>query len=303
MPDRSRLTFVAWCLGAAVLAAQSDRIAIRLVPKPESTIHYQFAQELSIDVSPDASVSGGLAIPPITTMLKVDLACTQVNGSRDAQGQMESRMTYDQMNVSVTLNGQPMPGGAPASQLVGRQVTMKYDDQGNVVDVQMPADMPAPAEQMKGLIMAFSNALPPVTLAIGESTSVPLNLALPMPLPGGSASPSLQGQTVLKLLSIDRDGAAPENAADRIARFESTIDVSLDNSDTAAAPPGPLLGVKLEFRVNGKGTMDANLDGGFIKTSQMNGTLDGAVSPGSSGVSLPPMKFAGTLKITMTGTY
>jgi hypothetical protein len=301
MPHRSRVTLLAWCLGASVLTAQSDRISIRLVPKPASTVHYRLAQEVAIDVSPDASVAAGLPIPAIGVLMKMDVAWTQVTGNRDEQGRLESQMTYDQMDISVTLNGQPMPGAAAANQMVGRQVMLTYDEQGNIADVKMPSDFPAQMVPMKQLIMGLANVLPPVTLGIGETTTVPLDLMLPLPMPGGGASPAMKGQSVLKLLSVD-----PENAGDsagRIAHFESTTDVSLNSADSTSASTGPLPGVKMDLRLNAKGTLDADLDGGFIRTNQSEGTFDGVVSPQGAGASVPAMKLAGTLKITMSGSY
>jgi len=301
MPSRFGVALVAWCLGIALLTAQSDRISIRLVPKPASTVHYRFTHEVALDISPDAPAAGSVSIPPITTRMKMNMACTQVNGSRDAEGQLESQMTCDEVDASMTLNGQPMPGGLPAGQMAGFHVTLKYDDQGKVVDVQMPSDLPATSGiPMKQLITAFSNVLPPVTLGIGETTSVPLDLPLPMPAAGGSASPALQGRTVLKLLSVERENA--REGADRIAHFESTTDVSVNNSDSTSASTGPLPGVKLDFRVNAKGTLDANLDGGFIRTNQTEGTFDGTVSPQGAG-GMPAMRLTGTLKMAMTGAY
>jgi hypothetical protein len=108
----------------------------------------------------------------------------------------------------------------------------------------------------------------------------------------GAVAP-MTGATKYTLTSLSYDGV------DRIAHLTTTLSGQMNQApgtpgDEAA---GPGFGMKM----SGEGTMEVNLDRGFAQVSEQVITLDALMpSRAMAGVTTPPMRMHGTVKLSST---
>ena len=104
----------------------------------------------------------------------------------------------------------------------------------------------------------------------------------------------MDGQTEMKLVSIDQDGKG------RSARFDSVMFGKL----TSSLPLDPKNPMNMDFTVRGSGTMITDLEAGFVRSGESNTMFDAKISasPGSSPPGMPPMSMKGTMKVTFAGS-
>jgi len=188
---------------------------------------------------------------------------THTIGDRDPTGRLESSMAYDSLTMDITLNGAAVP--APLFDLAGRKLTLVYGADGELLDLEPPADMDVVmTSYVKGMIATLfgSRAGADATLRVGESTTLPF--AEGLPIPGSAALPlTLSGQTRMTLLSIRRvDG-------ERIARLEQVVEASL----TSTATPD----TAMTMTAHGGGIVEWNLDRGYVTTGTTTLELEAEV--------------------------
>lgn len=268
---------VLWLLvaGGAVADAQI-RFSIRPAPKPDQTIHVTTTQEFSISMNGGAPAGGPGGAQLVT---KSVLGYTQSNGRLDDQGRMESRLTIDRIEADQTLNGKPnTPGNM--DQLVGRSLTAVFDRTGKLVDITVPKELQQASGMLKQLVAGAygaSNFLPDSTMALGDTATVPSDI--PLRLPGSTATAPYRTRTIVKLRAVDTRGS------DRIARLEQRIESAEENA---------------QLNVNGAGTIDVNLDRGFVTASEIEWTFTGAIPATGSAAAGQPSQVRGTVKVTVT---
>ena len=122
-------------------------------------------------------------------------------------------------------------------------------------------------------------ALPTTPLAIGDTVTVPTSMGIPLPgLAEASGGNRIESKVTFKLVAIEREGD------DRIAKLEQRTE-------------GTLSGV-MNMQMNGTGTLDWNVDKGFVRggTSDLKLEMNMQV-PGGTGT----MKITGTIRMTLTG--
>jgi len=227
-------------LTSAQLFAQDDAISLRLSPRPHQVIHFSMVHEVSTSI--DAA--------PFDVHGRTVAAVTHTIGERDPSGRLESSMTYDSLTLDITLNGNAVP--APSFDLTGKTMTLVYAADGELLDLEPPADMDVVmTAYVKGMIATLfgSRAGADATLRVGESTTLPF--AAGMPMPSGAALPmALSGQTRMKLLSIRRvDG-------ERLAQLEQIIEASMTSTAHADAA--------MTMKASGGGIVEWNLDRGYV---------------------------------------
>jgi hypothetical protein len=260
------------------LLAQTERITIRLAPKPDQIVHYRTAIEMVMDTTVVAAPDGTAALPPMQMEMKMGMASTQIINHPDEQGRFESQVTLDEMTTEVKMNGAPMPIPPLNNALLGRTTVATFDAHGAIVDMKLPPELDSMSAPMKQMLEGFYRAVPvATTIGVGETTTVPYNFALPIPTPG--RQPSLNGQVSMKLVAIDQEGP------DRIARFEQSLEMTMGPGDSTSG---------LTFKMSGTGTLEWNLDRGFVKLNDMRGALEGQTPAG---------QMRGTMRSTMEGTY
>ena len=283
----------------ALVAAQAEKVTIGVTPKPGQIIHYVATQEINVDLVPDsAKDAAGNAVPslvpPMKIVSKTMLTYTMVTNAANEQGRITSQVTYDQATAEMSINGTPFPSPATLGALVGKTYTIVFGADGSVIDVTAPDAKDETLAPVKAFIAEMSKYYPTASLAVGESTTRPLTLALPIPIPGAGPM-NLDGQMKMTLVSLAADGT------DRIANCDQSFDAATKRPEATAASPAPV--PPLDISMRGTAKLQLNLDRGVVKNSQIDTTVDGAFPAPVGGPDAPKLKLRGVMKATVTGTY
>jgi len=282
------------CLTSLHAFGQSEKIPLRRLPQPNQTIRMKMVQEMDMAITIEGLPAATGAAAPISVSTKTVTTMTQKTGALDSQGQMESEITVDEATseTKTSIPGQTPPASV-TNPMVGKKFTVVLDQQGNIVDSKFP-DVPGlPADLFNQLMKNLYANLPTTPIGIGETATAPLDYTIPLPLPG-AAPLKMNGEVKYKLLSIDKQGG------DRIATIDSTIDGKLV-SDLEVQSPAGNIKMNIDFKIDGGGTALSNLDKGFMKSSESNSNLGGAIHMGGGGnlPQLPNMNLRGTIKMTI----
>ena len=288
MPKPSRallpLVLLAAVLPATRLVAQ-PKITLRTVPAPNQVIRLSMTQDLAFDV-----VMEGMAMGPIKVEGHMTFGGLERVGAPDAQGMVVAEVTLDDVTIDMKTNGSPTPTPMNAEQIKGKTITVIYDAQGKVVDVKTPEGLGDSGGNMKEMISALSGAIPNATLAIGESTTTTVSVPLPIPIPGNAGPTTLESKTTSKLVSITREGA------DHIASLDQTTAAGTSRTMEVPGPNGPM-SASVELKMTGTGTLQLNVDKGFVKSGSNDMKLDMTMLMQGT-----TMKMNGTAHVVMTGT-
>ena len=270
------------------VVAQSEKISIRMAPRPGQTARLTMAHEVDMDISFDAGAAPG--VMPMKMAIRMMAAMTQKTGTLKPDGTLDAEFTYDQFRIEMSMNGQTMPANTD-NPLAGKTVVVTYNRNGDVVGVQgMPAALTdGMFEQLMGSM--FGN-LPAAALAVGETTTAPMDFTLPLPLPGAAAM-KLTGETRLTLVSVDKD------ARGRSATFTSTTAGGIVND---SGSPGGQGKTAFDLDLRGEGTYVINLDTGILRSNIVTSSVNGKMNMGGGAASpaLPGMTMRGTIKMTLT---
>jgi hypothetical protein len=200
----------------------------------------------------------------------------QENGRFDDRDRMEAKLIIERIELRQTVNG---TAKAPTNlgDLVGRSITAIFDREGKLIDLTVPQDLQQVASVLKQLAAgAYGpiNFLPPVAMEVGktEKTLSPVPIRL-------SAGPTVpyQTQTATTLRAVEKEGS------DRIARFEQHIDTTAQTD---------------KVKVTGGGTIDVNLDRGFVSASTTEWNFSGTEAIARTS-SAQPATVRGSLKVTV----
>lgn len=295
MKPRSRLLVIAAgaisCLTVTGAVAQSEKITLRMAPAPDQTVRMTMAQDMDMDLT----IEGAGGLPGLTGPLKMvmrnTMDITQRVGARKPDGLVDAEITYDQVKIEMTLNGQTLPTSTPSG-ILNTKVTVTYNGNGEIVDVKgLPDTGAMPADSFKQMMTTFYGNLPAEPVGVGETASVPINFTLPLPIPGASAM-KLAGDTKMKFVSLERDAGG-----NRSARLESAMDGKM----TGAFPsPDGKNSMGLDFLLKGSGTTVMDLTKGVLRSGIASITIDGKLELGAGApVAVPPMRLHATMTVTM----
>lgn len=273
---RRSLVVASLLLPAAVLAAQSERITVRMAPAPNQTIHLRTTQEIVMTTDapmPAGSVPPTLSGPMTATMI---VESTSAVGPTDHDGHYSARMSIDHASATVVMNAKSMPLPPVPDNVARPVITFSYDQDGKVIDVATD-DMPAGAviDGVKQLMMSALQTVAPLTLSVGESVTVPT--ALNLPLAGGAAAPAgFTAQTRYTLTSVTFDGA------DRIAHLTTHMTTTIaPGPDTAAGSPG-----SMTMTMTSDGKTDVNVDRGIVLHGEQQMTMEGSMRAGQAATAM-----------------
>ena len=288
MRRRSRLHLglsVIVCLATTAVFAQSEKINLPAVPKPGQTVRLTMTQEMDIDISFDG------ATPPGPMKMKTTMTMTQKTGALRPDGSMDVDMTYDQVRAEVTMNGQAIPAGTE-NPLAGKTVTVKYNRNGQIVDVMgLPEVAGMTADVFKQLMSSFTGNVPTEPIAVGEAFNTPLNVNLPLPLPG-NAPIGFSGETRTTLLSVDRDASGRSATLDEIVTGSMIADVPSPDGKTD---------MKVDVTMSGSGTRVMDLDRGVLRSMTSTSVMRGRTTMGSAApAQMRSMRLEATTKVTIT---
>ena len=279
MVSFSRIRAAALLIAAAMPAGAQTAVVVRPSPLPNHKTVVTTTQELSI------AATGVTASGPGKLVLdsKGALTFTRVNGSFDDQGQMEAQITLSHLEMRQAINGRP-DSGRDTSAIVGRSLTAVFDRAGRLTDVKTPADVQqisTTVRQLLGTVYGLINGLPEAPMKVGDTVTSPGSI--PLRLPGASDGSALQTRATVTLRRV-----AP-GPAGRIAYLDQRIESAGPNERLA---------------VSGKGTVEVNLDKGFIAATVMNWTVAGSISPGGGTGPGPPQsaQVEATFTISLSAT-
>jgi len=274
---RTSAAFVASLLVAGKIAASAQTaVPVRPVATAGRTIHVTTTQDLSISAT-------GLGPGPIAVQSSGTLAFTQINKAFNDQGQMDAEITIEKLEMTQTLNGasQDPRKAANAGDPAGQKLVATFDRTGKLGNVSAPKELEAHSAALRQLLggaYALVIGLPEMPMMVGETRTVDTS-GLPLSLPGVAAGTSLPKISVT-LRAVDRVNG------DRIARLTQNVEPT--------EPAGQLT-------INGTGTIEVNIDKGFVTSSEMNWNVAGAVrAPGANAAQ--PARVQGTFKLAFNAT-
>jgi len=278
-------------LSVAAVFGQSEKINLRMAPAPDQTVRVTMAQDMDIDVT----FEGAPALPglagPIRMVIRTTMTMTQKVGPRKPDGSVDAAMTYDQIKTDMSMNGQSLPTGNDAGQLTNLTVTATYNRNGELVDIKgLPVAGVLTADSFKQMMGSFYGNLPAQPIGVGESVTTPVELALPLPLPGG-APMKMVSTTNTKLVSLEN------SAAGRSARLEASTDGKM--AGDMAAPDGKSR-MQFDFVLSGGGATVIDLARGVLRSSVTTINMNGTIGMGNgTPPGLPPMRMRATVTNTM----
>ena len=279
------------CLAAPVVLAQSDRVSLRMAPRPDQTVRMNMTQEMDFEMSLDGAAPPGLT-GPMKMLVRTTMTVTQRIGPRRSDGTTEAELTFDQVQTEMSMNGQPMPGAGANNPFVGKPVVMTYGSNGEVVAAKGFPAAGLPDDVFQQFMGSVWGSMPATALAVGETATAPLDITLPLPIPV-TAPMKMTGQTKVKLVSIDQD------AQGRSARFEASMDGTMVAD--MASPDGKGR-MTFNFTMGGDGFTVMDLDKGVMRSNQSTSTFTGKVGvpAGAAPAAMPSMNIRGVIKVTTT---
>ena len=105
---------------APALLAQSEKVSVRMAPRPDQTVRMTMTQDMDFDISIDGSALPGAG--PMKMLMRLTMAMTQKTGPAKGDGTVDAEMTYDQLRTEISMNGQSMPAADANNPLVGKVI-------------------------------------------------------------------------------------------------------------------------------------------------------------------------------------
>ena len=274
-------------LPAALLSAQTDRVTVRLSPAPNQTLHQHVTVAMVMTTSFDPAAPGATAMPPQQVEMTTTADVTTTVGATDGRGYYDARVVSENTAATMTMNGKTMPAPAGLPGMAAPVMIFHYDDQGRPLGVGPEANENGMATAMLQAMSGVLATAPPITLAVGETVTVPMNVNMPVPA-AQPAGLSLKGETSMTLTSVTFDGA------DRIAHLSVNTTTSMETSGDA----GPMAAA-MNMKSSGGGKMDVNIDRGIVLHTELTTTIDSSsfLAPGA------PRGMAMKGTVTVTADY
>jgi hypothetical protein len=252
-------------------AGAQNQISIQPTPKPDQTLHVATTQEFSM------TIDSGAPAKAMHISNKGAIAFTQTN-ERSANGdRIDSQITLERIEIEETINGSKKTPD-DAGKFVGQSLTATFDRAGKIVNIKMPKELQRTTTRLRSPVSAAYGGLitlPDATFSIGQSVTIPWDM--PMRMPESGTETPYKVQTVITLRAIEKKGK------DRVAHFVQRIQ-STGQTD--------------QLKVTGAGTIDLNLDRGFVAASTIEWTATGTVRPKGSPADAQPSNVRATMKAT-----
>jgi hypothetical protein len=275
-------------LPAALAGAQTDRVTVRMAPAPNQTLHLRTTQDTEMTTEAEAAAGSDTSIPPMTMSVRTVVDTTSAVGPTDNDGRYRARMTIDTISATATMNGREMPLPTLATDAAKQVITFSYDENGKVIDVSAGDSTGAAIDAARQILMRAFATVAPMTLAVGESVTLPTALNLPMPSGGPAVPMGVTGKTRYTLTSVTFDGA------DRVAHLTSHT-TSTMSQEPSSAPAGPA--VAFDMTMTGDGKSDVNVDRGIVVHAEQRSTIEGTMRAGKSGPAMQNMHVRGTFTV------
>jgi hypothetical protein len=257
-------------LVSAGVAAQAP-VDVRPTPRPGAVIHVVARQEVLMRVGDKPEEPG-----PAYMHSNNALTFTQTNGTFSPEGKLDAKIVIEALDVDESFAGAPRQG-PETSGLKGRILVVTFDRSGKLLGIKVPPDMRDASSRITQLLAGaygIVNFVPSVELSAGEETVT--TTELPMRLPGNMSPGPLAAKTTLRLRAVEKRGQ------ERIARLQQAIEVATSTT---------------QIQVTGGGTIDVNLDRGFVSGTETEWKITGTMPANDS---TPGAPFFGSIKINVT---
>jgi hypothetical protein len=261
-----------------LLPAQTERIRLRALPSSELTVRMAVDQTLRFDLL-SAALPSPLTLEGSTTM-----RFTQKTERPDSAGMVNAHLTYDSLQIVMTLNGSSM--GPSGSEMAGKTITAKYDSTGKLVDLVVPADLERLATPMRSILSSALGALPSGEMAQGDSATVTMAVPVPIDLPGASNAPSVTWVTRYRLDRVHHDGE------DLIAVFDLLSQGTMKQPVTT-----PMGTADVDLKMTGTGTMEVDVRRALVRSSTIDTRLNMNMDMGGGST----MNLSGTTRAVTKG--
>jgi hypothetical protein len=278
--------------------AQSEKVAIRMVPEPNQTVRMRTVQEMELDIIFEGEGAAGDDVPgPMKMQARTIFALTQKVGAPDKDGNITSEIFYDEVSSEMTMNGQPMRLGGADDKFIGKKVLTTFNKQGEMIDFKIPPDLGLSEEAFKKILKSFYGDLSQTAIGVGEVATTPLDFTVPLPVPGAPPL-KVDGQIKYTLASIEKGETG------RVAKFNQAIEGKMNAMDVNVSLPTGKAIMNVNFTLNGGGDMVMNVEKGLLKSSDSKITFGGKMKTISESgeAKLPVMNMQGTMKTTATLT-
>jgi hypothetical protein len=98
-------------LAPSAVIAQSEKVSVRMAPRPNQTVRQTWATEMDFDMSFDRAAAAPVLMP-LKTAMRMTMALTLKTGAPKPDGTLDAELTYDQFRAEMSVNGQTMPADA-----------------------------------------------------------------------------------------------------------------------------------------------------------------------------------------------
>ena len=282
---RARVFAVAFLALVPTLTAQSERLTIRMAPAPNQTIREQMTIVVAMTTTPRLSSSDSPSVPPEQGEMKTTMDLTSTVGPIDRRGEYDARVVIEHATMTATSNGQVDPAPTSPARVDGVEPTVAfhYDSQGRMTGAIVESDTGAVDTAVTRAMSAMLATVAPITLSIGETVTVPMEMKVPLPADAGRLS--TLGETRLTLTSVSFEGA------DRIAHLALKMTTFINQYSIGASGPQ----MADEMRTMSEGKMDVNIDRGIVLHNEQTTTIGD-----QSSASLKPENPRGSIRATVT---
>jgi hypothetical protein len=279
---------------AAILFAQSEKVSLNVVPHAGQTVRYRMTQDVTMTITADGDTN--MSLPPMNVNTVLAFTMSQAAGAADSEGRLPVILTYDDFLTEVKINGSAQKLGDNRNPLAGKQFTATYAPDGTILELTGPAGTEGTTEPLKQMLTQLTAQLPKTKLAIGETTTTPVKMALPLPVPGSKGF-ELQGTSTMTLVSLDREGDA------RIASCDSKLNATLANAADPSTSPTPgaanPFDLAMDVSMVGGGKLQIDVDRGVMKFNESTTTVDGTIAAPTREGKPGRMKVHGVTKVTI----
>lgn len=281
-------------LGAMAWAAPSGKVALRWQPAPDQQIQTEISQKMDLQVTSDAPLPASFPIPLILPMKlagTIDVSILQKAGKLDDKGLYTLESTVRPTQMAFTMNGMFLPTPS-AGDKSSNSFSLTLDRNGRIQGTSSAQS--AALASIQDIMVKF---MPTGELEAGVPVSTPINMEIPLPIPGVKPF-RLVGETSVKLVSVEGEGAA------RVATVEVKAKGTLNGNIEFGVPGGKeKTSIQLELRLAGGGNLKMNPEKGFVSSMEQDVALDGTFLVSLPGVKepIPPIRLKGGLRITSSG--
>lgn len=262
--------------------ARQDTVLIGRVPTPGQTQRTRLSQSMDLVLTPGDAAPPGFPPEGVRMAMTSAIVMRQEVGTPDADGRTRLDLTYESITQAGTVNGRPLPRPSSNGGFEGQTLTLWMDKDNQVADVTVPPGLPMTASQARQMFGQVFAAVPRQEMAVGQTVSKPLSLAVPLP-GGGTANEALTGTTRITLSRIDGAGAA------RVAVLTSTLEGALENGLAGGG----------RLTMTGSGTTEFGLQSGLVLSASSTSTLEGPMALPGAPAGTPPVAMRGVVTVTL----